>query len=251
MNELPIQDITPAPKKSNKIIIIVIVVFLVLCCLCSIVGLGAGYFAYQNINLDEMFQSDNNPASVESNEEAPAAAQQETNPTSPKPGEPTKKPGIQLPKPSGVTLGEEVRFEKCGYSFKKATDLDYVLKGEGCSPAMVTTGTDEIVPPSILVTCTVNDGAQAVYDSQVKYVEENKDYSILSKNKAKVGGVEGIIWDMEIKQGEMNLRSQMFLAMVTPNQYFNISAISSTEKWEQIRPDFEAVMKSVAFFEPK
>jgi hypothetical protein len=82
-------------------------------------------------------------------------------------------------------------------------------------------------------------------------VEESKDYTIISQKTIKIGGANGKIWDMEIKQGEMKLNSQMILVMVTPKQYFQITALASTDKWEQIRPYFEAVTKSVSFFEPK
>ncbi|HEX7555760.1 MAG TPA: hypothetical protein VF338_03975 [Leptolinea sp.] len=253
MSELPIQQTTPAPKKSNKIWIIVVVVLLIICCLCSlvIVGGGAGYYYLQNNNLrlEDVFGM--NPPSEESSQESPADPLEESAPASPEPEKATQKPLIQLPNLSGVTLGDEVRFENCGYSFKKTPDFKYVLKGEGCSPAMVLSGSEEIYPPSILLSNTVGEGAQSLYDSQVKFVDENKDYTILSKNKTKIGGVDGNSWDMKIKQGESDLRSRMVLVMVTPNQYFQITAIGPTEKWEALLPYFEAVKNSVSFFEPK
>ncbi|MEI8131090.1 MAG: hypothetical protein WCG34_01565 [Leptolinea sp.] len=247
MNELPVQPVTPAPKKSKKIWIIAVVVLLILCCLCSLIGAGVGYYFIQNDDKDISFDFGNN-SSAENSEEAPAEPQEKSTQTAPKPAKPTQKPLIQLPNLSGIKLGDEVRFEKCGYSFKKVPDYKY--SGEDCFPTMFMTGTEESLPPNIQLSSTVKNG-QTVYDAQVKFFEENKDVTIISQNKIKIDGVEGNSWEVNQKVGDITYRIRSILIMVTPNQFFQISALSSPEKWDELLPYYEAVVKSVSFFEPK
>jgi hypothetical protein len=225
-----------------------VAILLVLCCLCSIIGGVAGYFYFQNNNagIDEIFG--NNPPSTESNQEEPTNPVEESAQTSPEPAKATQEPPIQLPDLSGVKLGDEVRIEKCGFSFKKVPDFKY--SGDDCSQIMIMPGTEEIQPPTIQLSSTVNNG-QTEYDYAVKNFEENKDGTTISQNKIKIDGVDGKSWEVEQKIGDKTYRLRTILILVTPNQFFQISALASLEKWDELLPYYEAVVKSVSFFETK
>ncbi|MEI8131091.1 MAG: hypothetical protein WCG34_01570 [Leptolinea sp.] len=248
MNALPVQPEVPAPKKAKKVWIIAVVVLLILCCLCSLIGAGVGYYFIQNGDKDISFDLGNNSSPAENSVESPATPQEKSTQTAPKPAKPTQKPLIQLPNLPGVKLGDEVRLEKCGYSFKNVPDFKNTAKD--CWTILWMPGEEEIQPPGIKLSSTVKYG-QSEYDTQVKFLEENKDVTIISKNKIKIGGVDGNSWDFEEKGGDKTYRSRSIMIMVTPNQFFQISALASPEKWDELLPYYEAVVKSVSFFEPK
>jgi hypothetical protein len=248
MNQPPVNDFPTPPKKSNKIWIIVVAILLVLCCLCSLIGGVIGFYFINNSDKNISFDFGNNSAPAEKSKESPAKPQEKSTQTAPKPAEPTQEPLIQLPNLSGIKLGDEVRIEKCGYSFKKVPDFKY--SGDDCSPTMFMPGTEEIQPPSIQLSSTVNNG-QTEYDYAVKNFEENKDITIISQNKIKIDGVDGKSWEVEQKMGGITYRLRTILILVTPNQFFQISALAPTEKWDELLPYYEAVVESVSFFEPK
>lgn len=249
MNSDPISPESPTPVKSKKTWVIVLIVIILLCCLCA-VGIASGaaaYYFFQNYEVNLNGDNVNPDAQSQAAPTRPVA-------TSPKPAKtaqiPDQKPTVQLPNPPTTTSGEEVRLEKCGYSFKKAADLKYIYKGEGCSPSMMVPGSDEVVPPSILFTTVIGSNAQSQYDSQVEYLGKTPGYTINSKEQIKIGGLDGTMWDLDIKQGKLALKSQMVLVMVTPDQYFQIYGIAAADKWENLRPYFEAARDSVTFFKP-
>lgn len=243
MNSLPIQQAAPTPKKSNKIWIIVVIALLFLCCLCLVIGIGAGYYFIQNSDKEISFDFGNNPSPEEKIQDIPTQPQEKS----------TQKPLIQIPNLSGVKMGDEVRFENCGFSFKKVPDFQYnsaEMEGWGfcSSPSMIAPGGDNKVGPIIMMVDETGENAQTKYDEMVE--KYKNDDTVISQKTTKIGSVDGISVVSETKSGNITEKTQTVFAMVTPNHFFQIIALAPSEKWEELLPYYEAVMKSVSFFEP-
>ncbi|MEI8131089.1 MAG: hypothetical protein WCG34_01560 [Leptolinea sp.] len=253
MNAIPVQPVSPAPKKSKKIWIIVVVVLLILCCMCSLIGGSVGYYYFQNNYEVSGDVFGNKPSPEENSEEAPAEPLKKLTPTAPKPAKATQKPLIQLPNLSGVKLGDEVRFENCGFSFKKVPDFQYnsaEMEGWGfcSSPSMIAPGGDNKDGPIIVMIDDAGENAQTKYDEMIE--KYKIDDTVISQKPTKIGGVNGISVVGETKSGNTTIKTLTVFALVTPNQFFQIIAAAPSEKWGELLPYYEAVMKSVSFFEP-
>jgi hypothetical protein len=244
MNSLPIQQPVPTIKKSNKIWIIVVIILLVLCCLCSL----------QNSDKDISINFGNNSSQAENSAVSPTEESQEkSSQTSPKSAEATQKPLIQLPDLSGVKLGDEVRIENCGFSFTKVPDFQYnsnEMEGWGfcSSPSMIAPGGDNKVGPIIIMIDDAGENGQTKYDEMVE--KYKNDDTVISQKPTKIGGVNGISVVGETKSGNTTIKSLTVFALVTPTQFFQIIALAPSEKWADLVPYYESVMKSVSFFEP-
>ncbi len=239
MSTLTNQQNTPAPKKSNKIWIIVVVVVIVLCCLCAAVAIG-GFTSYKliqgsNTGIGDMFGI--NPSESES-------TQGETSPGS---EVSPQQPLVQLPNLFGTELGDEVRCEPCGFSFKKVPGYEFENDWEVIN-TMTAPGADEKIGPIILLIGGVpNEGL--TLDGLIKAMEDTPlTYS--NQKNIKVNGVNAVSLDADGTIDGMAIKGRSVGALVTPNQIFTITAFAPADKWEDLRPYFEAVLNSVSFFEP-
>lgn len=243
MNSLPIQQAVPTPKKANKSWFIVVLILLILCCLCLIIGMGAGYFFIQNSDKDISINFGNNSSPEENSQDESTEPEQKS----------TQKPLIQIPNLSGVKLGDEVRFENCGFSFKKVPDFQYnssEMEGWGfcSSPSMIAPGGDNKVGPIIIMIDDAGENGQTKYDEMIE--KYKNDDSVISQKTTKIGGVEGISISGETTSDNITIKSQTVFALVSPNQFFQIIALAPSEKWEELLPYYDAVMESISFFEP-
>jgi hypothetical protein len=181
-----------------------------------------------------------------------APAGQATNP--PSEGQaPAQPPVIQLPNLTGVQLGDEVRNERCGYSFRKIPD--YKLDQ--------TAGVDTMTPPGattyggqgIMFICGARNTASTNEDVirelttgltlNATGTPEASGLTYSNQRNVRIGGVNAISVDI----GGTG-KGREVVAMVTPHRLLMVVGMALTDKWEAMRPYFEAVVNSITFFEP-
>jgi hypothetical protein len=232
---------TPAPKKSNKVWIIVVIVLVVLCCLCVVVGVG-GYAGFQLLKssgtgFGEMFES--NP-SGQSSTGGDADDQMQVKTVIPQ-------PLVELPSLFGVELGDEMRCEPCGFSYKKVPGYTFNNDWEVLI-TMTAPGADENIGPLILLAGGVPDEG-FTQDGLIKAMKDTPlTYS--NQKNVKVDGVSAVSLDASGTLEGVEVKGRSVGALVTPKQMFTIAAFAPADKWEELRPYFEAVLDSISFFEP-
>jgi hypothetical protein len=228
MNSVPVQQVAPAPKKTNKIWIIV-VVLLILCCLCSLVGVVVSYFYFQKeySGIGEIFD--------------PLVSEK-------------AKPG------------EEIRCEAGGYAFKMIPGYGHIPcwgSGDVTSGVSTLTSNDLLDTPNYVD----GEGPQILFGGLVpssdlsfeKYVTNgNKDMklrlnaTISGEPQVSVAGLMGVAFDYDYElAGAGKMKARDISVEVNSGQFFAIQCRSTVEKWDKTLADCEAVVNSVTFFEPK
>jgi hypothetical protein len=249
MSSLPTEQAAPAPKKSRKIWIIVVIALVILCCLC-VVLIFAGFAGFK------LFQGSSTgfgdmlgiiPPGSESIQEATTEPLNESTQSSPDLEKTPQGPIVQIPNLFGVELGDVVRCEPCGFSFKKVPGYEYT-KDWDVIITMLAPGADEKIGPIIMLIGGVpNEGL--TLDGLMKAMKDTGlNYS--NEKNIKVDGVSAVSFDAEDTIDGVAIKGRSVGALVTPNQIFTITAFAPADKWEELRPYFEAVLNSVSFFEP-
>lgn len=262
MSSASVQPPAATPQKSNKVWLIVILVLLLVCCVCVVGAGGAAVYFYQSgdlqiedelgVDVDELLEENLPDVSIEPQEESSPASSEDQEPVE------QEAPDL-LSNLFNVELGEEVSYPQCGYSFQKIPDFkfaEYGVKGESCNPAMLNIPPDaeeQLGDPIIMLFGETGESAQLTFNDVQKLIEEanKKDSSLLNQSTVKIGGKDAISIEQTIKSGEITIISRMVFLMVSPDQYFQISAKSTEVKYKELLPYFEAVLESVAFFEPE
>jgi nitrate reductase NapE component len=241
MSTLSYHHNTPAPKKSNKVWIIVVIVLVVLCCLCAVVVVG-GFGGYQFLRssgtgIGDMFES-NPSGQTSTGGDSDDQMQASTD---------IPAPSIQLPNLFGVELGDEMRCEPCGFSYKKVPGYTFNNDWEVLI-TMTAPGADEKIGPLILLAGGVPDEG-FTQDGLVKAMKDTPlTYS--NQKSIKVDGVSAVSLDASGTLEGVEIKGRSVGALVTPKQMFTIAAFAPADKWEELRPYFEAVLDSISFFEP-
>lgn len=168
---------------------------------------------------------------------------------------PVQPPVIQLPNLTGVQLGDELRDEECGYSFRKIPGYQYDQSMPGFDSSTAP-GADKDTGPYIIISCGTPNTSNL--DEWIKGATTNTSgtpeaYPLTYSNRKNVtiGGVNGESLDMEGSgQSGIVIKGREVFAMVTPHRVFFMIGAARSDKWEETRPYFEAVMNSITFFEP-
>jgi len=168
---------------------------------------------------------------------------------------PAQTPVIQLPNPSGVQLGDEVRDEKCGYSFRKIPGYQYDQSIPGLD-YMTAPGADQATGPSIFISC--GKPATSNLDEWIKQATTNTSgtpeanpLTYSNQKNVIIGGVNGESMDIEGSgQGGIVVKGREVAAMVTPQRVVFMVGVARSDKWDETAAYFEAVMNSITFFEP-
>ena len=169
---------------------------------------------------------------------------------------PVQPPLIQLPNLTGVQLGDEFRDEVCGYSFRKIPAYTFDST-TGFGPEMSAPGADKEAGPQILILCGVRPNART-NDDLVKQITgsnsgtpEANPLTYSNLTDVMIGGMNAVSLDIDgTTSGGIVVKGQVAAAMVTPYRGFAMIGTAPTDKWDETRPYFEAVMNSVTFFEP-
>lgn len=171
---------------------------------------------------------------------------------------PVQPPVIQLPNLTGVQLGDEVRDEACGYSFRKVPIYGFD-QTTGFGPEMRAPGADPTAGPSILLLCSVRDETEAeTLEDMVKELTPESSgtpdpnaMTYSNRQNIQLGGVNAVSFDTAGTTSEgIAWKGRIVVAMITPSRRFGIIGAAPLDKWEETRPYFEAVQNSVSFFEP-
>jgi hypothetical protein len=170
---------------------------------------------------------------------------------------PVQPPVLQIPNLSGVTLGDVVRDEGCGYTFRKIPG--YTLSGTpGWGYTMTAPGAKSDTGPAIDIFCVGSISTARTNDDVIKMLEADNSSTpeanpIIYSNQRNVtiGGVNAVSLDSTATTPDgIAVKGQAILAMVTPYREFAIVAEAPSDKWDETHPYFEAVVNSVTFFEP-
>ena len=166
---------------------------------------------------------------------------------------PFQPPVIQIPNLSGVKLGDEVRNEGCGYSFRKIPGYKYD-QTPGWSEEMTAPGATSETGPIIFFMCGTRATA-STNDDLVKGLTANTSVTnpntYSNQKNVKIGGVNAVSLDAAGNEiGGITAKGRVIVAMVTPYRVFTMIGMAPSDKWEETRPYFEAVMNSISFFEP-
>ena len=170
---------------------------------------------------------------------------------------PVQPPVLQIPNLSGVTLGDVVRDEGCGYTFRKIPG--YTLSGTpGWGYWMAAPDAKSDTGPAIDIFCVGSISTARTNDDVIKMLKANSSSTpeanpIIYSNQRNVtiGGVNAVSLDSTVTTPDgIAVKGQEIFAMVTPYREFTIIVEALSDKWDETHPYFEAVVNSVTFFEP-
>lgn len=168
-------------------------------------------------------------------------------------------PLIQLPNLPGVQLGDEVRNERCGYTFRKIPDYKFVQ--DESTETMTAPGADSSTGPMIGFLCGTRNTASTNEDVirelttaptlNATGTPEASPLTYSNQKSLEIGGVNALSVDVGgTGDAGGTVKGREVVAMVTPHRLLMVIGMASTDKWEEMRPYFEAVVNSVSFFEP-
>jgi hypothetical protein len=149
---------------------------------------------------------------------------------------------------AGGILGEEYRSEGGGFSINKVNgySFDDTIGIVNISAP----GADPDTGPALMIIGGISDAEYSTQEMFDKMKQDSTDMEIAKAKKVKIGGEEGLVADLSGKYNDVAVKGRMAVVMVTPTQQFNMFGVAPEEKWKELAPVFEAVLGSVAFFEP-
>ena len=83
-----------------------------------------------------------------------------------------------------------------------------------------------------------------------KFKAESDAIEVGDSKKIKVNNIPGLLVDIGGKYDDQPIKGQLVIVMVTPTQQFNILALAPEPRWDELKPKFDAVLRSAEFFEP-
>jgi hypothetical protein len=157
----------------------------------------------------------------------------------------------QLPaSPPKVELGEEYMSEAGGYAFK--TIPGYQVEEFYGLVTMLAPDADPEIGPGITMLGGTNDEAKTA-DQLLQDFQGGLEAgsSITHQREVTVGGIKGIMVDVETSRNNKEAFGRIVIVAVTPNQMFSLLGVYPDKNWEGEHGDnFDAVLTSVRFFEP-
>jgi hypothetical protein len=227
------------PKKSNAWLI-VFIVLIVISCLCSLMALGCGatYFLLQSNPLPDLNQ-------ILPMEESSAPQEKSTAPIEPQ-SSATNEPLVEIPNLFGPELGDELRLEYCGFSFKPI--VEYEKTDWGCIQTMSVPGAGESGPSVDLVGGPTEETVSD--DFWTTSLKDMEGLTSMNESKIKVDGKTGVSYELQGTLDGVAVKSRFVGVTINPNQIFSIYAVAPIDRWDEVNTYFEAVMKSVKFFTP-
>jgi hypothetical protein len=183
----------------------------------------------------------------------PAAATKAPEPT--KAPQPTKEPEpTKEPKPTkapvpDVELGEEVRSEDGGYSFR--TIPGYTTEEAFGMTSMEAPDADPNTGPAIMLMGGLGEESMTAEEFFADFTSELEEgVDISPARKIDVDGRPGVIADVSGAPEGEEIVGRIVAVAPTPNHHFIMVAAAPADQWEDFGPLFEAVLASVRFFAP-
>ena len=95
----------------------------------------------------------------------------------------------------------------------------------------------------------LNDTASTNEELLVKLKGGSSSFTFAKEQKIKVAGQDGLVIDVEGKEGSQSIKGRIALVMASPKQQFTLTGIAPTNRWDEIAPIFDAVLASTTFFQ--
>lgn len=149
-----------------------------------------------------------------------------------------------------VELGEVYRSEEGGYEFQAIQG--YTIDEFFGIASMEAPDADPEAGPSIFIMGGLNEGestAQQLYDDLVNDIDE--DIHLSEPREVVVGGVTGLVADVDGTLEGKDVAGRVVLVAVTPQQMFTMIGAAPVDRWgSELEPLYQAVLASITFFEP-
>ncbi|MCX6053889.1 MAG: hypothetical protein NTZ74_03045 [Chloroflexi bacterium] len=145
-------------------------------------------------------------------------------------------------------LGEEYRSEKGGFSLQKIAGYDFD-DFEGIVSMKAPDGDPDIGP----VVIVMGHFADHEFSNEEMFAQIEIDSSALHVSDPKkivVDGKNGLISDLSGKYKDQPIFGSLVIIMVTATQQLNMISMAPEERWKEVQPIFDAVLKSIKIFEP-
>jgi hypothetical protein len=166
-----------------------------------------------------------------------------------KPPEPTKEPEPTEASTSDVELGEEVRSEDGGFSFRAVPG--YTTEEAYGMASMEAPGADPDLGPAMMLMGALGEESYTPEEFFAEFTGNlDTNVEVSPPRKIDVDGQPGVIADVTGTEGDAEMVGRIVVAAPTPNHHFIMVAVAPADQWDEIGPLFDAVLASVRFFEP-
>ncbi|MGI6741717.1 MAG: hypothetical protein ACOX7C_09665 [Brevefilum sp.] len=144
-------------------------------------------------------------------------------------------------------LGETYKSEVGGFSLQKVTEYEF-NEIFGMVIMKPSDGMEDL-GPFIMAYGALDDdvlNAQSIWDEME---EDAGDLKYSKPKKTKIDGVEGLLIEFSGNEEGQDFQGKVFVAAPYPQQSFQITALAPKDRWKELSPIYDAVLKSVRFYE--
>ena len=146
-----------------------------------------------------------------------------------------------------VPLGETYRSEKGGFALQKVPD--YEFEDVWGMVIMMPSDAQQDVGPFIMAYGGLIEENKSTQDILSDMQGQAEDAQFESPKGAKVDGMDGLLVEFSGEEAGQMLKGKMFVVAPRFQQEFYITAVAPEARWEELEPVFDAVLKSVTFFD--
>jgi len=154
--------------------------------------------------------------------------------------------------PAGVKMGDIVRCDECGFSFKQIPG--YQMSTFGMIEDIATPDADPDNGPRVqLIGGAAKPGlTMTVLMTSVKGLDNDSPGFALSNQKnIKVGGVDAVSVDVKYTFHNTAVKGRRVGVLVKSKQILMMFAVAPVDKWDKMSPYVDALVNSMSFFDPK
>ena len=166
--------------------------------------------------------------------------------------QPTVKPTLaQAPTQPAVTMGDVVRCDQCGFSFKQIPG--YKISNFGMIEELSPAGADPDAGPDINMI-----GGQAkiglkepTFIQSITGLQNDKSGFTLSPQKnVLVGGIQAVSFDVSYTINNIPVKGRRYGVLIPNKQILMFFAVAPADQWDKMLPYVEALKNSIIFFDP-
>ena len=144
-------------------------------------------------------------------------------------------------------LGETYQSDQGGFILQKVTE--YEFEETFGMVLMKAPGADPDVGPFIMVYGGLVEEDLNSQDILDEMQTQAGDMKFNSTKKTKVDGIEGLLVEFSGIEEDQVVKGKLFVVAPRPLQEFYIVAIAPEERWKELEPTFNLVLKSVSFID--
>ncbi|HNR46440.1 MAG TPA: hypothetical protein PKO03_05180 [Anaerolineaceae bacterium] len=169
---------------------------------------------------------------------------------------PTDAPAAQVteapaatPVPNGPALGDPIRNEAGGYAFRPIPD--YSIETDGAAVMLLAPDGSLDRGPAIMLMGSNGEFLNGLTAADVltQFVGE-MPFDMGAVEALSLQGVGGTTAELTGKSESQGLLGRAAVLMPTSDQALLMIGVAPADRWEALAPYFEAVLNSIAFFEP-